>query len=75
MSGAIETIFPRDILAAETLLPTIVCISTQWVQFDALYALMNPPASGGFPSNCQRISTYVKLFGDAQNFEKLINTS
>ena len=27
----------------------------------------------GFNSGCRRKSTYVKLFGDAQNYEKLFN--
>jgi hypothetical protein len=29
----------------------------------------------GFNSGCQRKSTYVKLFGDAQNYEKLFSSA
>lgn len=34
---------------------------------DALYALMNPHVYG-INANCQRKDTYVKLFGEAQDY-------
>lgn len=38
---------------------------------DAMYALMNPHIYG-FSSNCQRKETFLKLFGDAQDYSKII---
>ena len=38
---------------------------------DALYALINSHVYG-FSSNCQRPATYVKLFGDAQDYDILL---
>ena len=37
---------------------------------DALYALMNPHIYG-FSANCQRPRTYLKIFGDAQDYSKV----
>lgn len=39
---------------------------------DAMFALMNPHIYG-FGSNCQRKATYLKLFGDAQDYSKLLD--
>lgn len=39
---------------------------------DALYALMNSQIYG-FSSGCQRKLTYIKLFGDAQDYSKLMD--
>lgn len=38
---------------------------------DALYALMNPHVYG-INANCQRKDTYIKLFGEAQDYAELI---
>jgi len=37
---------------------------------DALYALMNSHIYG-FQANCQRPKTYIKIFGDDQDYSKL----
>jgi len=38
---------------------------------DALYALMNGHIYG-FNANCQRKDTYLKLFGEAQDYQQLV---
>ena len=38
---------------------------------DALYGLLSPHEFG-FSSECGRPATYIKLFGDAQNYSKLL---
>jgi len=41
---------------------------------DALYALMNPHIYG-FSANCQRERTFVKIFGDAQDYTLLTDVN
>lgn len=39
---------------------------------DALYALLNPHTYSGLNANCHRSETYIKLFGDDQEYEQLM---
>lgn len=40
-------------------------------EVDALYALMNSHVYG-FSANCNRPATYIKMFGDAQDYAQLV---
>ena len=40
-------------------------------EVDALYALMNSHVYG-FSANCNRPATYIKMFGDAQDYAQLM---